>query len=59
LSKGPGVTSDSSASGGLHNDPGVTRWELRAAFDNGPMQFVVAFKKGSKLIEGVDLRAAS
>ena len=40
------------------NNPGVTRWEFVTQFENGPMVFMIAFQEGSKLIEGVDLRAA-
>lgn len=39
-------------------NPGVTRWEFVSEFENGPMQFMIAFEEGSDLIEGVDLRPA-
>ena len=41
------------------NNPGVTRWEFETEFENGPMDFMIAFEEGSKLIEGVDLRPGS
>lgn len=38
---------------------GVVRWESNARFENGTYVFMIAFKEGSRLIEGVNLVPAS
>ena len=39
-------------------EPGVTRWESTVAFEKGRYVFTIAFKPGSKEIEGVNLSPA-
>ena len=40
------------------DNPGVTRWESRARFENGEWILMIAFNDGSKLIEGANLSPA-
>lgn len=39
-------------------EPGVTRWESTARFENGRHVFMIAFKAGSQEIDGVTLSPA-